>query len=168
MAENQENTPLIDPGVVGKSESEQLAEQMAAKNFRPKGPDRGGFYWGTGRRKRSVARVRVRPGDGKLIINKKELKDYFPKIQDQEAVKAPLDAVDAGKGLDVFVNVKGGGSTGQSGATKLGIARALCSYDVTLMKTLRDHGYLTRDGRMVERKKYGKAGARRSYQFSKR
>ena len=133
-----------------------------------KGPDKGGFYWGTGRRKTSVARVRIRPGDGKLIINKRELDNFFRSDQDRSAVKAPLAAAKAEKTLDVFVNVNGGGTTGQAGATVLGIARALKIYDPGLAPMLRDGGFLTRDPRMVERKKPGQSGARRRFQFSKR
>ena len=133
-----------------------------------KGPDKGGFYWGTGRRKSSVARVRIKPGKGKMLINKKELDNYFPRLQDQQAVMAALKAVGAEKTLDVFVNVKGGGKSGQSGATLLGIARALKDYDDNYMQALRDGGYLTRDSRMVERKKPGQKGARKKFQFSKR
>jgi small subunit ribosomal protein S9 len=133
-----------------------------------KGPDKGGFYWGTGRRKTSVARVRIRPGDGKLLINKRELNNFFRTEQDRSAVLAPLKMAKAEKTLDVFVNVNGGGTTGQAGATLLGIARALKIYDPGLAQALRDGGFLTRDPRMVERKKPGQSGARRRYQFSKR
>ncbi len=133
-----------------------------------KGPDKGGFYWGTGRRKTSVARVRIRPGDGKMVINKKQLVEYFKTEQDRSAVKAPLVMAKAEKTLDVFVNVNGGGTTGQAGATVLGIARALKIYDPGLAQALRDGGFLTRDPRMVERKKPGQSGARRRFQFSKR
>ena len=133
-----------------------------------KGPDKGGFYWGTGRRKTSVARVRLKPGAGKLLINRKKLDDYFKIEQDRNAVMAPLAAAKAEKSFDIFVNVRGGGTTGQTGATVLGIARALKNYDMTLAQTLRDGGYLTRDPRMVERKKPGQSGARRRFQFSKR
>ncbi len=133
-----------------------------------KGPDKGGFWWGTGRRKSSVARVRIKPGDGKLLINKKELGDYFPREQDKAAVIAPLVAVDAVKTFDVFVNVKGGGITGQAGATLLGVARALKNYDENYLPALRDGGLLTRDSRMVERKKPGQKKARKKFQFSKR
>ena len=133
-----------------------------------KGPDRGGYYWGTGRRKSSVARVRIKPGEGKLLVNKRELKEYFARQQDRDAVVAPLKAVDAEKTFDVFINVKGGGTTGQSGASRLGVARALRNYDQSYVTVLRDGGYLTRDGRMVERKKPGQRGARRRFQFSKR
>jgi small subunit ribosomal protein S9 len=134
----------------------------------PKGPDKGGFYWGTGRRKTSVARVRIKPGDGKLVINKKQLVEYFKTEQDRSAVLSPLQTAKAEKTLDVFVNVNGGGTTGQAGATVLGIARALKIYDPGLAQALRDGGFLTRDPRMVERKKPGQSGARRRFQFSKR
>ena len=127
-----------------------------------------GYWWGTGRRKSSVARVRIRPGKGKLLINKKQLDEYFKRDQDQLAVVAPLKAADAETAFDVFVNVKGGGTTGQSGATVLGIARALKNYNETYMQPLREGGFLTRDARMVERKKPGQPGARKKFQFSKR
>jgi small subunit ribosomal protein S9 len=131
-------------------------------------PDKGGFIWGTGRRKSSVARVRVKPGDGKLLINNRPVHEFFSQEKDRNAVLAPLKSADMIKSMDVFVNVRGGGTTGQSGATVLGIARALKNYDPTLQTILRDGGYLTRDSRMVERKKPGKPGARKSFQFSKR
>jgi len=131
-------------------------------------PDKGGFYWGTGRRKSSVARVRIKPGSGKLLINKKALEEYFRREQDRKAVLAPLRAVEAEKSFDVFINVKGGGTTGQAGASLLGIARALRNYDENYIHVLRDSGHLTRDPRMVERKKPGQAGARKRFQFSKR
>jgi small subunit ribosomal protein S9 len=133
-----------------------------------KGGSKGGFWWGTGRRKSSVARVRIKPGQGKLLVNKRQLSDYFARQQDRDAVLAPLQAVNAANSFDVFVNVKGGGTTGQSGAARLGVARALRNYDSSLVHTLREGGHLTRDARMVERKKPGKAGARRRFQFSKR
>jgi small subunit ribosomal protein S9 len=133
-----------------------------------KGPDKGGFYWGTGRRKSAVARVRIKPGKGELLINKKKIDNYFPRLQDQEAVLAPLNAVSAEKSFDVFINVQGGGPTGQSGACRLGIARALREFDESYVQALRDGGHLTRDSRMVERKKPGQRGARRRFQFSKR
>jgi small subunit ribosomal protein S9 len=140
------------------------AEAKPAK----KGPDKGGYYWGTGRRKSSVARVRIKPGEGKLLVNKRDLSDYFTREQDRQAVLAPLKAVEAEKSFDVFVNVRGGGSTGQSGAARLGVARALREYNQDYLQALRDGGHLTRDGRMVERKKPGQRGARRRFQFSKR
>lgn len=127
-----------------------------------------GYWWGTGRRKSSVARVRIRLGKGKLLVNKKELADYFKRQQDREAIIAPLKTVDVEKVFDIFVNVRGGGTTGQSGATRLGIARALKNYDENYMQPLRNSGHLTRDSRMVERKKPGQRGARKKFQFSKR
>ena len=133
-----------------------------------KGPDKGGFYWGTGRRKTSVARVRLKPGEGKLLINKRSLEDYFKTGEDRSAVVSPLVAAKVEKAFDIFVNVRGGGTTGQTGATVLGIARALKTYDPSLAQLLRDGGYLTRDPRMVERKKPGQSGARKRFQFSKR
>ena len=133
-----------------------------------KGPDKGGYYWGTGRRKSSVARVRIKPGGGKLLVNKKEIGEYFRREQDKKAIMAPLKAVDAEKSFDIFVNVRGGGTSGQAGAVLLGIARALKNYNEDYIQMLRDSGYLTRDSRMVERKKPGQRGARRRFQFSKR
>ncbi|MFH1883037.1 MAG: 30S ribosomal protein S9 [Planctomycetota bacterium] len=139
-------------------------ERLSGSSTGPK----GGFWWGTGRRKCSVARVRIKLGKGKLLVNKKELKDYFVREQDRKAVLAPLVTVDAEKSFDIFINVKGGGTTGQAGASLLGIARALKKYDENYLQALRDGGHLTRDPRMVERKKPGQRGARRRFQFSKR
>ncbi len=123
---------------------------------------------GTGRRKSSVARVRIRAGQGTLTINGRELEDYFSQVKDRADVLSPLEATGQRGSVDVFVNVEGGGSTGQSGAVKLGIARALKKYDTELEHTLREQHLLTRDGRMKERKKYGLRGARKGTQFSKR
>ncbi len=127
-----------------------------------------GYWWGTGRRKTSVARVRIRPGTGKLLVNKRELDDYFKRDQDRKAVTSPLRLVQGEKLFDVFINVNGGGITGQAGAALLGLARALKSYDENYIPALRDNNQLTRDPRMVERKKPGQSGARRRFQFSKR
>jgi small subunit ribosomal protein S9 len=123
---------------------------------------------GTGRRKSSVARVRVRGGGGAITINKKPLEQYFPNEQDRAAVTETLAAVQLSEQVDVLVRVDGGGTTGQSGAVRMGLARALVSYDESLHETLRDGGFLTRDSRMKERKKPGLRGARRGVQFSKR
>ena len=142
--------------------------KASTKPAKKKKPDNGSFYWGTGRRKSSVARVRIKPGSGKLLINKKELADYFDREQDRAMVLAPLKTVDAEKTFDVFVNAKGGGTTGQAGAARLGLARALKNYDESFLHALRDGGHLTRDSRMVERKKPGQKGARKKFQFSKR
>jgi len=166
MTDQQEESPLIDPAVAvsGKAAKTVAAPKPAKKPVK----DNGGFTWGTGRRKSSIARVRIRPGKGQVLVNKKSVDDYFTQQQDRNSVVAPLKAIDAEKSFDVFVNVKGGGTTGQAGATMLGLARALKKYDEGLVKTLRDGGYLTRDGRMVERKKPGQKGARKKFQFSKR
>lgn len=123
---------------------------------------------GTGRRKSSVARVRVRSGSGKVTINKKPLNDYFVNDQDRAAVTSTLAAAELSDKVDVLVRVVGGGTTGQSGAVRMGLARALVSHDAALHEPLRDGGYLTRDSRMKERKKPGVRGARRGVQFSKR
>ncbi len=125
-------------------------------------------FLGTGRRKSSVARVRIRPGDGKIVVNERALDEFFPNLQQQNAVVAPLDQTGVRDRVDVSVRVGGGGITGQADACKLGIARALIRFDSELEQALRDSGLLTRDGRMKERKKYGLRGARRGTQFSKR
>jgi small subunit ribosomal protein S9 len=123
---------------------------------------------GTGRRKTSVARVRIRAGSGKITINERPLEEFFNNEQHRAAVLSPLKKVNRVNDLDVTIRVHGGGITGQSGACMLGIARALKQYDVEFEPLLRDGTYLTRDSRMKERKKYGLHGARRGTQFSKR
>ena len=123
---------------------------------------------GTGRRKTSVARVRIRPGSGKMLINKRELEEYFPNEQDRRTLLGPLEASGKKGELDVIVRVHGGGNTGQAGAIRMGIARALVSYDLEIFGSMREGGFLTRDSRMKERKKPGLRGARRGTQFSKR
>lgn len=126
------------------------------------------YFWGTGRRKASVARVRLRAGDGKIEINKRPLEKFFTEEKDRVDVVAPLKATSTLGKVDVFANVKGGGVTGQAGAIMLGVARALKAANKDYDDVLREGGYLTRDSRMVERKKYGQRGARRGFQFSKR
>jgi len=123
---------------------------------------------GTGRRKTSVARVRIRPGQGRISINQRSLEDYFHNQRQQRAVLAPLVVSGRREQFDVVIRVEGGGINGQADACKLGIARALKRFDSFLESALRDAGLLTRDGRMKERKKYGLRGARRGTQFSKR
>ena len=127
-----------------------------------------GYYWGLGRRKSAVARVRIKPGDGKFLINKRSIKDYFSTDHDRKAIRQPQEATQTAKSIDVFVNVVGGGTTGQAGAIILGVARALCAMTPDYQESLRDGKFLTRDPREVERKKYGQRGARRRFQFSKR
>lgn len=134
----------------------------------PKKDSITGDSLGTGRRKTSVARVRVRPGSGKVTINGRDLTHYFPRIEDQRNVTDGLDLTGQREAVDVVIRVSGGGLTGQSGACKMGLARALISFDGELFTPLRDNNFLTRDSRMKERKKYGLRGARRGVQFSKR
>jgi small subunit ribosomal protein S9 len=130
--------------------------------------ERNGDALGTGRRKSAVARVRVRAGDGKVVINRRSLEEYFPNDQDRNNVISPLEVTGRKSDVDVIIRVHGGGPSGQSGACKMGIARALVSYNEEVFAVLREGGYLTRDSRMKERKKYGLRGARRGVQFSKR
>ena len=126
-------------------------------------------FWGTGRRKKAIARVRLVPaGSGTIIINDRSLEDYFPMGTLQYIVKQPLKEVEAEGKYDVLVNVVGGGYTGQAGAIKLGIARALIEADPNTRPALKKAGFLTRDPRAKERKKYGLKKARRAPQFSKR
>jgi small subunit ribosomal protein S9 len=126
-------------------------------------------YWGTGRRKSSVARVRLVPGSGKLVVNKREGENYLQYNPSYLfAAKAPLETLGLEGEYDILVNVRGGGLTGQAGAIKLGVARALCELDPENRKPLKIEGYLTRDPRAKERKKYGLRKARKAPQFSKR
>jgi small subunit ribosomal protein S9 len=123
---------------------------------------------GTGRRKTSVARVYLRAGSGAITVNGRNVDEYFGNPSFVYVVKQPMDVTDSVTKFDVVINVRGGGPSGQAGACRHGIARALQTYDETNTKTLRANGFLTRDPRMVERKKYGQKGARRKFQFSKR
>jgi small subunit ribosomal protein S9 len=125
-------------------------------------------YLGTGRRKHSVARVRLLPGDGKIVINHRELNDYFGLETLRLIVKQPLLLTETQDRYDVHVNVYGGGIAGQAGAIRHGVARALLKVDPALRPPLKKAGFLTRDARMKERKKYGLKAARRAPQFSKR
>jgi small subunit ribosomal protein S9 len=126
------------------------------------------YVWGIGRRKTSVARVRIAPGSGKIQINGRELNDYLTAERDRKAIFGPLEVTNTGGKLDVLVSADGGGLSGQAGAIVMGLGRALAKYDNSLEGALRGAGYLTRDSRMKERKKYGQRGARRRFQFSKR
>ena len=126
------------------------------------------YIWGTGRRKTAVARVRIREGTGVFQVNKLEADAYFETIAQRHAIRGPLLATEMGGRIDVFVNVKGSGKSAQAGAVVLGIARALKEHRPDLDSILRQGEFLTRDPRMVERKKYGHKKARKSFQFSKR
>lgn len=125
-------------------------------------------YYGTGRRKKSIARVYLMPGKGEITVNKRELDDYFGPETLKTIIRQPLVATGTVDKFDVLVNVKGGGYTGQAGAIRHGISRALLQVDAEYRPTLKKAGYLTRDPRMKERKKYGLKAARRAPQFSKR
>ncbi|MDR1858083.1 MAG: 30S ribosomal protein S9 [Treponema sp.] len=123
---------------------------------------------GTGRRKTSVARVYVRAGSGKVTVNGRDLGQYFPQGEHSIMVRQPLMVTASENKFDILINVYGGGNSGQAGACRHGLARALVEVDQANYTSLRSNGYLTRDSRMVERKKYGQRGARRRFQFSKR
>jgi len=125
-------------------------------------------YYGTGRRKTSVARVWLKPGSGNIIINEKPLEEYFPRETLRMLVRQPLEVTDTLDKFDVYVNVCGGGISGQAGAIRHGIARALVQWDENLRSILKSGGFLTRDPRMKERKKYGRRKARAKFQYSKR
>ena len=128
----------------------------------------GGYNWGTGRRKTAVARVRIKAGSGKIQVNGRPMESYFSLKTDCERVIEPLRATRSMGTYDVWANVSGGGTSGQVGAMIMGLGRALLEANTELEPTLRDGKFLTRDSRMVERKKYGRKKARKSFQFSKR
>ncbi len=125
-------------------------------------------YYATGRRKESTARVFLRPGKGTITVNYREFANYFPTEALRVQVRQPLQLTEAGDKFDVVCTVDGGGVTGQAGAIRLGIARALVEFNAELRPRLKKEGLLTRDARAKERKKYGMAGARKRFQFSKR
>ncbi len=125
-------------------------------------------YKATGRCKTSVARVILRPGEGKLVVNRRAFQSYFPSEALRAEIQQPLISTELAGKFDVLVNARGGGIHGQAGATKLGIARALIVFNPELRPRLRQGGFLTRDPRAKERKKYGQKGARKRFQFSKR
>ncbi|MDA7527955.1 30S ribosomal protein S9 [bacterium] len=164
--------PSISSGLeIGSESIEKVDESEMVPQSDPviRGKvDRYGVAWGTGRRKTAVARVRLKEGTGQFLINGRSLEEYFPVIRDQKLIAGPLEACEVNGQVDITVNVRGGGPTGQTGAVVLGIARALQAKDPGLHHILSGGGFLTRDGRMVERKKYGFKKARKSFQFSKR
>lgn len=172
MTEEQaQDKPLIDPnGVKSVVQPISIDAPATAETGKPvvDQPESKEYCWGTGRRKTAIARVRIRSGSGKITINGREVDDYFPSPRDRNDVRAPLVETENNDKYDVWVNVKGGGPSGQAGAVRLGLARALCQADSDCFTKLRASGFLTRDSRKVERKKYGLRGARRSFQFSKR
>ena len=125
-------------------------------------------YYGTGRRKSAVARVYLRPGSGKLSVNKRDFEEYFPNRVLKMVIRQPLQITETSEKFDILINVAGGGPAGQAGAIRHGISRALLEFSPELRKRLKVAGFLTRDAREVERKKYGQPKARRRFQFSKR
>jgi len=147
---------------------EQTALEVERPLPQPAKPDKGGFVWGTGRRKAAVARVRIKPGEGKFLINKRQVDHYFTEMRDRNDIVEPLKITGTEGKIDVFINVFGGGFMGQAGAIRLGLSRALKGYDPTLEAALRQANMLSRDPRRVERKKPGQPGARKRFQFSKR
>jgi len=159
MAETLIRTPEMAP----PTESAPVA-RTEGKRPSPKNP----YFWGTGRRKTAVARVRIKPGSGKFMVNDREVDTFFKVAKDRSAVRVPLMITETAKTMDVFVNVCGGGISGQSGAVSLGLARALLRANPDYESALRAKQLLTRDPRKVERKKYGRSGARKRFQFSKR
>jgi len=125
-------------------------------------------YYGTGRRKTSVARVYLRPGSGKIVVNRRDFEEYFPNKVLKMVIRQPLLLTETADKFDILVNVEGGGPSGQAGAIRHGISRALLEYNAELRPRLKSVGFLTRDAREVERKKYGQPKARKRFQFSKR
>ncbi|OQY19766.1 MAG: 30S ribosomal protein S9 [Desulfobacteraceae bacterium 4572_35.1] len=125
-------------------------------------------YCATGKRKTSIARVWMKPGAGNITVNKQDYNDYFGRETSKMIIRQPLELTDNVGKFDIFVNVNGGGPSGQAGAVKHGITKALLEFDGSLRGVLKKAGFITRDSRIKERKKYGRAGARRSFQFSKR
>jgi small subunit ribosomal protein S9 len=168
MTEQQAGSPIGETGILGNVTVASTAPQPQTAAEAKPGEPKDGFWWGTGRRKKAVARVRLKPGEGKLLINGRKLEEYFKKVQERQAIEHLLKSLNTEKTFDIYANVDGGGTTGQAGAVVLGIARAMKLYDPNMMQALRDGGFLTRDSRMKERKKYGQRGARRRFQFSKR
>ena len=171
-APKKASKPRRKPKAATKAEAAPAAEDkpdQASVAPGPSGaPPDGHWWWGTGRRKRAVARVRIRPGDGKFLINKRTYDSYFTEERDRNDLMNVLNKTNTAGSLDVHVNLHGGGYMGQAGAIVLGLSRALRKYDETLEPILRSNGFLSRDPRKVERKKYGQPGARKRFQFSKR
>ena len=146
----------------------QTQEPPAPSRTAPPLPEGVHYVRGTGRRKKAVASVRIRPGTGNFLVNKREVNEYFKAERDRQAVVTPLEAVKMLRSWDVWVKVSGGGYTGQAGAVKLGLARALFKAMPDEEGPLRENKLMTRDARMKERKKYGQPGARKRFQYSKR
>lgn len=163
-------TPEVTLGDLTSTATEMATEAAPVRESR--GPDAHGWFRGTGRRKTAVARVRLKAGSGQFHIRGRKrtrpLEEYFTETRDRDSITNVMKNTDTVGKVDVYVNCDGGGFMGQAGAIVLGLGRALREFDPGLESNLREHGYLTRDARKVERKKYGQAGARRRFQFSKR
>ncbi len=168
MADIEIPTPETETETEAETPSSGHDIAAVLEKHPPKRDKITGECLGTGRRKSSVARVRMKDGSGKITINSRELEEFFPNQQDRNAVVAPLEAAGKRGEMDIRILVEGGGTSGQSGACRLGIARALLSYSPEFYEALREGHHLTRDSRMKERKKPGLHGARRGTQFSKR
>jgi small subunit ribosomal protein S9 len=177
--ESVENTAPETPVEEKKEESventapetpveEPVVEKVAAPVAKKSKPSDKDVFRGTGRRKESVARIYLKAGDGKMAVNKRELNEYFAREVWRRHIVEPLVLTEKQGAMDFKVNVHGGGMTGQAGAIRHALARALVKFDETLRPTLRKAGCLTRDSRMVERKKPGQPGARKRFQYSKR
>jgi small subunit ribosomal protein S9 len=173
MAEEQTNVqtppPAVEQGGQGPAaEAPPPPAPKPAGRSAPPLPEGMRYIWGTGRRKKATARVRIRPGSGQVLVNDRKVEEFFTEMKDRQAVAAPLEAADMIASWDVWAKVDGGGRTGQAGALMLGLARAIAKAVPDVETTLRDRGLLTRDSRMKERKKYGQKGARKRFQYSKR
>ncbi len=164
----------LDLGQVAGSQQPAAPAENATPKRTAKPADRKGWWWGTGRRKTAVARVRLRPKDGGTVTvcrkddQIKTIEEYFTELRDRTDAVSPLKIVGLEGKMEIVVKLHGGGTMGQAQAVRLGVARALIEMDPAHHAPLRDAGFLTRDAREVERKKYGQAGARRRFQFSKR
>ncbi len=167
MSEQTEQTVSL-PGISETSGFGDVGKQMVRELREPVPADRHGRWWGTGRRKTAVARIRIRPGTGQVVVNKKPVDQYFTIDRHRRSAVTPLQMAKLEGRVDVFANISGGGPTGQAEAMLMGLARALVKMDPSVEAVLRSAGLLTRDSRRVERKKYGRAGARKRFQYSKR
>jgi small subunit ribosomal protein S9 len=165
MAEEVKNFSDLKSTLI-KAKPQQSADEAAAEKKANR--DSKGRAYATGRRKNAIARVWIKPGLGKIVVNGREEKIYFARPVLRMILRQPLIATNRDGQFDVIVTVKGGGLSGQAGAVRHGISRALVAYEPTLRAALKPGGFLTRDSRVVERKKYGHPKARRSFQFSKR
>ncbi|MEM0982409.1 MAG: 30S ribosomal protein S9 [Planctomycetota bacterium] len=179
MSETGFQTTITNPDLAGENLMPEAAPEQEVRAVPDPIPaDKHGWWWGVGRRKSAVARVRLRPakeGEGKGVVHVqitrkkfKTIEEYLSGPRDRTDAYAPLELTGLKGDLDVFIRCTGGGTTGQAQAIRLGIARALVGFDPNHEKALRDAGFLSRDARKVERKKYGQPGARRRFQFSKR